>query len=29
METLTAAIGLVSALIQLIVVLYEAKRKSK
>jgi len=29
METLTAVIGLVSALIQLIVVLYEAKRKSK
>jgi len=29
METLTAIIGLVSALIQLIVVLYEAKRKSK
>ena len=29
METLTAIIGLVSALIQLIVVIYEAKRKSK
>lgn len=29
METLTAIIGLVSALIQLIIVLYEAKRKSK
>lgn len=29
METLTAIIGLISALIQLIVVLYEAKRKSK
>ena len=29
MEILTAIIGLISALIQLIVVLYEAKRKSK
>lgn len=29
METLTALIGLVSALIQLIVILYEAKKKSK